>query len=245
METKYSTKELCEKKLKGISTRTFSNQPDKHLEVLRENYHVRIEKVGNAKFYYLTPKNTLANILNCNIGKRDINVIESILKIILKDEVVPVQPEYARVTGIAQSSISGYVNFLHKNNILIEHEIVKKPIYNQETGEILGEYEQKVGEHIYYDIQSDDTVYYRFPKEVQEKLHKTYQRSWAVELNKRVVPLQQNGTTQGQIMKVVGKIKRDIWCQINNGMKLTKWNRVMKPRINPDMEQQLRDYFAI
>ncbi|SEA91406.1 winged helix-turn-helix domain-containing protein [Bacillus nitratireducens] len=242
METKYSTKELCE--ILRVKAATFRAHKSKYLKELQENYHVREVKEGGKNYYYLTPKNTLANILKCNIGKLDINVIGIILKAILQGEIAPIQKEYARITGVGQSTISTtYIKFLKENNIILPPEKVKHTVADK-SGKELYKYEQKVGSYVYYDTKPDGTVV-RFIDKVQQQLHETYQRAWALEFATTITPMQNLGASKEQIGSVMGNIDRRIWREINLALQLHKCNRVMKPRVNPDIEQQLKEYFGL
>lgn len=243
METKYSTKELCE--ILRVKAATFRAHKSKYLQELQENYHVREVKESGKNYFYLTPKNTLANILKCNIGKKvNMDVLAGILKIILEDNNVPIQEEYARILGVGQSTISTtYIKFLKENNIIASVEKLKHSVTDK-SGKQLYEYEQKVGSYVYYDTKPDGTVE-RFTDKVQKQLHETYQRAWALEFATTIKPMQQLGASKEQIGKVMGNVERRIWREINLALQLHRCNRVMKPRINPDIEQQLKEYFGL
>ncbi|MBE5096465.1 hypothetical protein [Bacillus thuringiensis] len=245
MEKKYSTKELCEIILR-IKAGSFRAHKSKYMQELQENYHVREAKEGGKNYFYLTPKNTLPNILKCNIGKKvNIDVLAGILKIILEDNNVPIQEEYARILGVAQSTISAtYIKFLNDNNIIVPAEKEKHTVTDK-SGKQLYEYEQKVGSYVYYDTKPDGTVV-RFIDEVQKKMHETYQKAWAKEFATTITPLQKLGASKELIGKTMGKINRDIWRSIDDALETVhKCNRVMKPRINPNIEQQLKEYFGL
>jgi len=210
---------------------------------VRLSHHVREVKEGISNFYYIKPKGGLIGILNCNIGKRDINVIETILKVILEGKHVPVQPVYAKLSGVVQSTISGYVAFLEENEIIIPPPTYTERVLDNETAEVLSKRERKEGRNIYYDITADGS-YRLLDNETQKAIHDMYKKYWGYEYATQVEPLQQKYAIHGKDLQgVLGNIDRLIWQKINKSFGLHDGRRKMQPVINPEIREQLIEYF--
>lgn len=238
---KYTTKELCELILK-INPKYFKGaRKQAALKKLRLMYDVIEEKDGRTNYFTLTPKNGLLNILQCKIGNKDINVIEMILKSIMDNEIVPIQSEFARITGLAQSTVSGYITFLQKNEIIIPpatETIIKR---DEDTGYEISRYEKKMGTYIYYETKNGSVI--KLDEKTQEMAHNMYGKSWAVEYAKVINPLLQNGIQEKRLQNLKGLIKRNVWLEIEKACGLNKCNRIMKPIISLEIRQQLKEYF--
>ncbi|MEN3780471.1 hypothetical protein [Priestia megaterium] len=243
---KLSTKELCARFSLGPSAFKRKQQREAALKrKVEPTHHYHEVKEGRENFYYIKPKGGLISILDCNIGKRDIEVIKTILKVIIERKHVPVQPVYANLAGVTQSAISGYITFLK------EHDIIVPPVTQTEyvldekekTGEILSKREKKEGHWIYYDITADNS-YNLLDESTQAQIHDMYTKNWGFEYATQVVPLQQEYGIKGQDLKgVIGNIDRLIWQKINKTFGLNNGKRIMEPEINPDVVKELTEHF--
>ncbi|PAK47601.1 hypothetical protein [Priestia megaterium] len=245
---KLPTKELCVRF--NIGPSAFKRKQQREAALKRKvepTHHYHEVKEGRENFYYIKPKDGLISILNCSIGKRDINVIETILKVIIRRKHVPVQPVYAQLTGITQSAISGYVTFLEENNIIIPPVTIPQYVLDEkeETGEIYSYRERKEGHRIYYDITADGS-HILLDEDTQAQIHDMYTKNWGFEYATQVYPLQQEYRIKGQDLKgVIGNIDRLIWHKINKTFGLDNGQRIMEPEINPDIAKELTEYFKM
>ncbi|RDZ11507.1 hypothetical protein C3744_20820 [Priestia megaterium] len=245
---KLSTKELCARFSIGPSAFKRKQQREAALKrKVEPTHHYREVKEGKSNFYYIKPKGGLISILNCSIGKRDIDVIETILKVIIQRKHVPVQPVYAKLAGVTQSAISGYVTFLKENNIIIPPVTIPQYVLDEKekTGEILSKRERKEGNRIYYDITADGS-YKLLDEDTQAQIHDMYTKNWGFEYATQVYPLQQEYGIKGQDIKgVIGNIDRLIWQKINKTFGLNNGKRITEPEINPDIAKELTEYFKM
>lgn len=245
---KLSTKELCVRFSIGPSAFKRKQQREAALKrKVEPTHHYDAVKEGRSNFYYVKPKGGLINILNCNIGKKDIDVIETILKVIIQRKHVPVQPVYAQLTGITQSAISGYVTFLKENNIIVPPVTQTQYVLDEKekTGEILSKRERKEGHRIYYDITADGS-YKLLDEDTQAQIHDTYTKKWGFEYATQVYPLQQEYAIKGQDLKgVLGNIDRLIWQKINKTFGLNNGKRIVETEINSDIVEELIEYFKL
>ena len=133
MTTKeYSVLELCEEVL-HIKQQTFKNSKSKYMKQLEQDFDIEIKK-KKPMIYALTPKEKspqqkadeeFLEILGCDIGRRDIELIKFLLKSILEKKIVPVQEElthWALQEHLIQSSSRGvvksYMEFLTITTLL-------------------------------------------------------------------------------------------------------------------------------
>lgn len=243
--TKHTTKEFCGAFNIGASSFKHKDRKAAALEKVRLSHEVIVEKDGRSTFYYTKPKNGLLNILNCDIGNKDIAVIESILKIIIDGDIVPVQSEYARITGIGQSTISNtYMTFLKTHEILVPPATDIVLVVHNETREILSKQERKIGTYIYYDI-TPDGAYVMLNKDIQTMADAMYKKQWAIE-GAIIARTQQKYAIQGQDMKGFQvNVDEVIWSRMNRAFKLHNGQRIIKPIINPTIKPKLNEYFGI
>ena len=105
--------------------------------------------------------NTFSNELmeQIYIGKRDINIIARILKVIMQGDIVPVRAEIAKATNVPEGTVKSYIKFLKKHEIFIGPEIEEFVVTNRETGEIVKDYKKKKAAYVYYDIKAEVRLY--------------------------------------------------------------------------------------
>ncbi|MCM3479257.1 hypothetical protein [Caldibacillus thermoamylovorans] len=233
---KYSTKELCEQVLK-IKYDTFTAHKKKYLDKLRLAYEVHIKKENGTDYYYLVPKNNLYNILGCDIGKRDINIIESILKVIMEGNVVPVRDEIGKAINVPAGTVRGYINFLKKHEIIAKPKIEEFVVVNQD-GEIVREYKKKKVAYVYYDIQADGS---RVKLPQQNMIHNKHGNLWKEKYdNQDYLHLVIRNLNYQPLASV---LRKDVWEEINSTFGLNKGARIEMLFINSDIRQQLQEYF--
>ncbi|KQU22071.1 hypothetical protein ASG61_24010 [Bacillus sp. Leaf75] len=233
---KYSTKELCEQVLK-IKYDTFTVHKQRYLNKLRLAYEVHETTENGTIYYYLKPLNNLYNILNCDIGKRDINKMESILKVIMKGDVVPVRAEIAKATNVPEGTVKSYINFLKKHEIIVGPEIEDFILINGD-GEIVREYQKKKAAYVYYDIKQDGS---REKLPHQHIIHNKHGVLWKEKYdNQDYLHLVIRNTNYRPLVSV---IRKDVWNEMNNTFGLNKGARVEMLLINSEVREQLNQYF--
>ncbi|MDF2015553.1 hypothetical protein [Priestia megaterium] len=234
---KYSTKELCEQVLK-IKYDTFTVHKQRYLNKLRLAYEVYETTENGMIYYYLKPLNNLYTILNCDIGKRDIDIIANILKVIMKGDIVPVRAEIAKATNVPEGTVKSYINFLKKHEIIMGPEIEEFVVINGETGEIVREYKKKKTAYVYYDIKQDGS---REKLLGQNLIHNKHGALWKEKFeNQDYLHLVIRNLNYQPLISVV---RKDVWNEMNNTFGLNKGARVEMLIINSEIREQLNEYF--
>jgi hypothetical protein len=215
---------------------SFKAHKQKYLEKLRLAYEVHEVTENGKAYYYLKPLNNLYTILNCDIGKKDINIIESILKVIMEGKVVPVQEELAKAIGVPRGTFKSYMNFLKK------HEIIKEPFVEiievYENGKKVHEYPKKHATYIYYDLKKDG-IREMLPN--QETVHKIHGMLWKnIFDNHELVNKVKKNSDYQPLMSVV---RRKVWEEMNNMFGMYNGDRTEVPIIKYDIKKQLQHYF--
>ncbi|MFK9119103.1 hypothetical protein ACJEBK_19775 [Peribacillus frigoritolerans] len=241
---KHSTKVFCEAFNIGASSFKHKKRRQAALDKVRLSHDVIEEKIGRENFFYTKSKGGLINILNCNIGNKDMNVIETILKIILEEKIVPVQAEYARVTGKSQSTISDHINFLKKNNIILPAPTETVIVSSKETGEILSKYEKKIGDYVYYDITPNGS-YVKLDEGNQVFANNMYKKLWTMEYFQIGRMQQKYSIYESDLKGFKTNVNKLVWVKMNEEFNLHNGQRKIIPNINPEVKQQLIEYFGI
>lgn len=237
---KYSTQELCDNVL-FITTATFKRHKQKYLEELKVNYYVTEEKIGGKNFFSLEPKNTLVHILNCKVGKKDVDLMGRILKVLLEDKVIPIPSEIGKALNVPSGTISGYITFFNANNIFVKPISVKEQEIDMETGEILSEYYRTQGTFVYYDIQSDDCRVL-LDKKSQIQVDNLFRSAWKEYHVTTINPLKKRAP-KANFQPLYITFSNIVWKRINETFGFQHCWRVPKPIINPEIKQQLQEYF--
>lgn len=239
---KHTTKELCEAFNIGVSAFKHKAKKEAAFNKIRRTHELIIEKSGRSNFYYTKEKQGFLNLLNCDIGDKNPEIFKNILNIIIEGKIVPVQNEFARVSGVSQSTISDYIKFMKTQNILVAPIKATSVVIHNETGEILSEDERNIGTHICYDIRPDGT-YEMLSIETQKAVDTMYKKEWAIAGSKMAV-IQQKYAIQGADMKRF-KINTElaVWSKVNKTFNLNDGQRKMPPIINPNIVFQLKEYF--
>ncbi|MBT2581759.1 hypothetical protein [Planococcus sp. ISL-109] len=237
---KYSTQELCDSVL-FITTATFKRHKQKYLEELKVNYFVTEEKIGGKNFFTLEPKNTLVHILDCKVGKKDVDLIARILEVLLDDKVIPISDEIGKALNVPSGTINGYISFFYARNILVEPVSVKEQEIDMETGEIMNEYNRVQGAHVYYDIKSDDTRVL-LDKKSQVQVDNLFRSAWKEYHVTTINPLKKRAP-KANFQPLYTTFSNIVWKRINETFGFRHCWRVPKPIINPEIKQQLQEYF--
>ncbi|QIZ09370.1 hypothetical protein HFZ78_23935 [Priestia megaterium] len=233
---KYTTKKLCEQVLK-IKYDSFTAHKKKYLDKLRLAYEVHVTEEKGITYYYLNPKNNLFNILNCDIGKRDINIIENILKVLIERKIIPVQDEIGKTINVPRGTVKSYMTFLRNKNIIVEPEKEHFITINVD-GVVVNEWDEKKVAYVYYDIANDGT---RIKLTNQSQVNRKYRELWRnAYQNKDYLHLVRRRANYRPLMAV---IQEDIWEEVNQTFGLNNANRVAIPIINHEIITQLIDYF--
>ncbi|MFJ5760722.1 hypothetical protein ACIQAA_16655 [Neobacillus sp. NPDC093182] len=232
---KYSIQELCDK-LK-VTYGTFKAHKQKYLERLRLAYVIHEATKNGKTYYYLKPLNNLYTILNCDIGKKDIDIIESILRVIMEGKVVPVQEELAKAIGVPRGTFKSYINFLKKHDI-IKEPVIERVVLLDDNGKIKSEYDKKIVSYVYYDLKENGT---RTMLPNQESVHKIYGMLWKnIFDNHDLVHKVQKNINYQPLMSV---LRRKVWEDMNSTFGMNNGDRAEVPIINRHIKRQLEDYF--
>jgi hypothetical protein len=235
---KYSTKELCELVLK-IKYDTFTAHKKRYLDKLARAYEVRVERENGTDYYYLVPKNNLYTILDCDTGKRDINVIESILKVLMEGKVVPVRDEIAKAINVPAGTVRSNINFLKKQEIILGPEYEHLVVINAETAEIVKEYKKKKAAYVYYDIKEDGS---RTKLKNQGLVHRKHNDLWREKNeNHDYLHLVVRNLNYRPLVAV---LRQDVWQELNDTFNLNKGARVPILFIKSEIREQLTEYFG-
>ncbi|PEF42404.1 hypothetical protein [Bacillus wiedmannii] len=167
LKTKYDLKQLCAERL-GVKPATFRKNPEKYLNKLRKTDDVVIEegpKSNSPTFYYLTPlsENEISEALldsnnEVKITKNSEEQIELLLKAVLIDGMVPVHSELAKVIGKHENTVGNRVREMKELGIKLPTPTVTVTEYDEETGEIINEYERKNCYWYYYDTLPNGNI---------------------------------------------------------------------------------------
>lgn len=240
---KSNTKEFCQEFNIGQSAFKHKERKAATLEKVRKTHNVIEQKEGKENFYYYEPKNDFIKLLSLkNIGKLDIETLEIIMKAIIEDKVVTIQSEFAKLAGKSQSSISNHFNFLKDNNIIMPTPTETVIIPHRETGEILSKYEKKIGSYVYYDETKDGSII-RLSEGKQELAHEMFKKLWAVELQQLSYTQQRYSIYETDLKDFKLIVKQLVWARMNKAFNLNDGRRKIKPIINRNIRQQLKDYF--
>lgn len=233
---KYSTQELCEQILK-ITKASFKAHKQKYLAKLKLAYDVREEKIGGADYYYITPKNNFYNILQCDMGKKDIDIVEKILKVLIEGDVIPVQEELAKAVNVPRGTLKNYMQALKKRGIIMEPDI-QIIVSIDENSKVIAEYEKKIVSHVYYDLKHDGT---RMKLPNQDAAHRIHGLLWKdIFDNKDYLHKIKKNLNYQPLLSV---LRREVWNDINSTFGLDNGGRVAEPIINPEIKQRLKEYF--
>jgi len=232
---KYSTQELCDK-LK-VTYGTFKAHKQKYLERLRLAYEVHEVTENGKTYYHLKPLSNLYTILNCDIGKKDIDIIESILKVLMEGKVVPVQEELAKAIGVPRGTFKSYMNFLKKHDI-IKEPVIERVVLLDDKGNKKSEYDKKLVSFVYYDLKQDGT---RTMLPNQETVHKIHGMLWKDIFDNNDLVHKVNKNINYQPLMSV--LRRKVWEDMNSMFGMNNGDRTEVPIINRHIKRQLEEYF--
>lgn len=270
MTTKeYSVLELCEEVL-HIKQQTFKNSKTKYMKILEQDFNIEIKK-KKPMIYALTPKEKspqqkadekFLEILGCDIGRRDIELIKFLLKSILERKIVPVQEElthWALQEHLIQSSSRGvvksYMEFFNDNNIIVP--FMKIPVWDDneignrkcdmETGEIYPTYHKVVANKIYYDYAENGVGGYRkrLGERAQEAIDTAYNTILREEFQKKIVPMIKKRVERSKIEKTKIFLRKKVLQEVGEAYGLNRCVRIYEPIINPRIQGQLKSYFGL
>ncbi|MDM5038908.1 hypothetical protein [Bacillus sp. OR-18] len=270
MTTKeYSVLELCEEVL-HIKQQTFKNSKSKYMKQLEQDFDIEIKK-KKPMIYALTPKEKspqqkadeeFLEILGCDIGRRDIELIKFLLKSILEKKIVPVQEElthWALQEHLIQSSSRGvvksYMEFFNDNNIIVpfmaipvwdDNEIGNRK-YDPETGEIYPTYHKVVANKIYYDYAENGVGGYRkrLGERAQEAIDSAYNVILRERFQKEIVPMIKKQIESSIIEKAKFFLRKKVLQEVGEAYGLNRCVRIYEPIINPRIQGQLKSYFGL
>lgn len=270
MTTKeYSVLELCENVL-HVKQQTFKNSKPKYMKKLEQDFNIEIKK-KKPMIYALTPKEPspqqkedeeFLEILGCDIGNRNIELIKFLLKSILERKIVPVQEElthWARQEHLIQSTSRGvvksYMEFFNDNNIIIPP--MEIPVWDDseighrkcdmETGEIYPTYYKKVAKKIYYDYADKKVGGYRkrLGERAQEAIDTAYKTIYREEFQKKIVPMIKKQIGSALIDKAKFFLRKKVLQEVGEAYGLHYCVVVYEPIINPCIQKQLKSYFGL
>lgn len=273
MITEYIAPELCEQFLGGIDPATFRRNKQHYMTV--HNIKETNRKRGRYTIYTYEPKKEQSpqektdakflNILGCDIGGKNIELLKFILKSIIEREIVPGQDEIAYHANLAslnttRGTVKNYMGFLKANGIIGEplripvwienpiktregKEIWVKREYDPETGEIFPTYYKKIVKQYYYDyMKTHEGVYRnRVDKLTQRALEMTFENIWPDEEHKHILPLYVLGYSPKYIKDQRMILKAKIIREIGTAYGMNHCRIDDEPIIT--IEKQLREYF--
>ncbi|HDR7529723.1 TPA: hypothetical protein QCX69_000803 [Bacillus anthracis] len=270
MTTKeYSVLELCEEVL-NVKQQTFKNSKTKYMKKLEQNFNIEIKK-KKPMIYALTPKEPSSQqkkdeefleILECDIGNRNIELIKFLLKSILERKIVPVQEElthWARQEHLIQSTSRGvvknYMEFFNDNDIIVppmeipiwdDNEIGNRKI-DMETGEIYPTYYKKVAKKIYYDFADKKVGGYRkrLGERAQEAIDTAYKTIYRERYQKEIVPMIKKQIESSIIDKAKFSLRKKVLQEVGKAYGLHYCVVVYEPIINPRIQEQLKSNFGL
>ncbi|MDA1678650.1 hypothetical protein [Bacillus cereus group sp. TH152-1LC] len=269
MTTKeYSVLELCEEVL-HVKQQTFKNSKPKYIKKLEQDFNIEIKK--KPMIYALTPKEPSSQqkadeefleILGCDIGRKDIEMIKFLLKSILEKKIVPVQEElthWALQKNLIQSTSRGvvknYMEFFNDNNIIVppmeipvwdDSEIGNRKC-DMETGEIYPTYYKKVAKKIYYDFADNGVGGYRkrLGERAQEAIDTAYKTILRERFQKEIVPMIKKRIESSIIDKAKFFLRKKVLQEVGEAYGLHYCVVIYEPIINPRIQGKLKSYFGL
>ncbi|PES30100.1 hypothetical protein [Bacillus cereus] len=274
MTKEYVAAELCEQFFNGIDEKTFRRNKKKYIALFeykgfavteikngrgRHTIYV-LEKIGKTEQQKADEE--FLEILGCDIGKRNIELIKFLLKSILEKKIVPVQEElthWARQEYLIQSTSRGvvksYMKFFYKNQIIIkamaipvwvDDEIGNRE-YDPETGEILPTYHKIIANKVYYDYAVKEVGGYRkrLGERAQEAIDKAYNVMLREEFQKKIVPMIKKRIERSIIEKAKISLRNKVLKEVGRAYGLNDCVRIYEPIINPRIQGQLKSYFGL
>ncbi|TDT85302.1 hypothetical protein DEU41_2790 [Bacillus sp. AG1163] len=274
MTNEYLAVELCEQFFNGIDETTFRRNKKKYIALL-ESMGFAVTEVKNGRgrhtIYILEEigkteqqkaDEEFLEILGCDIGKRNIELIKFLLKSILERKIVPVQEElthWARQEYLIQSTSRGvvksYMKFFYKNKIIIKAMLVPVWVddeignreYDPETGEIFPTYHKVIANKVYYDYADREVGGYR--KRLGERAQKAIDTSYNVILRERfqreIVPMIKKRVERSIIEKAKISLRNKVLKEVGRAYGLNDCVRIYEPIINPRIRGQLKSYFGL
>ncbi|MFB5560279.1 hypothetical protein [Bacillus cereus] len=274
MTNEYLAVELCEQFFNGIDEKTFRRNKKKYI-VLLESTGFAVTEIKNGRgrhTIYILEKigkteqqkadEEFLEILGCDIGKRNIELIKFLLKSILERKIVPVQEElthWARQEHLIQSTSRGvvksYMKFFNKNKIIIKAMAVPVWVddeignreYDPETGEIYPTYRNIIANKIYYDYADKEVGGYR--KRLGERAQEAIDTSYNVILRERFqkenVPMIKKRVERSIIEKAKISLRKKVLKEVGKAYGLNECVRIYEPIINPRIQGQLKSYFGL
>ncbi|USK33521.1 hypothetical protein LIT25_23945 [Bacillus sp. F19] len=270
MIKKHTVAELCEHELNGIDAKTFRRNKKNYLQNLEKSYFVEIIGQRN-QIFVLTPKEQskqqkddaeFLEILGCDIGRKNIELMKFILKTLLEKQIVPAQDEithWARqenlVQGEKHGTVGNYMGFLREHNILIDpmetpvwvHNPDVLPEYDKETGEIFPTYIKKHVTFVYYDYAENGVGAHRkrLGEDAQKAIHQAYQIMYAEEFQRVIVPLLKKKVDKSTISEQIFFLKMRVLQTVGEAYGLNKCVRLEEPIINFEVASKLKNYFGL
>lgn len=274
MTKEYLAAELCEQFFNGIDEKTFRRNKKKYIALLesmgfavteikngrgRHTIYI-LEKIGKTE--HQKADEEFLEILGCDIGKRNIELIKFLLKSILERKIVPVQDElthWARQEHLIQSTSRGvvksYMKFFRKNKIIIkamaipvwvDDEIGNRE-YDPETGEILPTYRKLIANKIYYDYADKEVGGYRkrLGDRAQEAIDTAYNVILRERFQKEIVPMIKKRVERSIIEKAKISLRNKVLKEVGRAYGLNDCVRIYEPIINPRIQGQLKSYFGL
>lgn len=274
MTKEYLAAELCEQFFNGIDEKTFRRNKKKYIASLeymgfsvteikngrgRHTIYI-LEKIGKTEQQKADEE--FLEILGCDIGKRNIELMKFLLKSILERKIVPVQDElthWARQEHLIQSTSRGvvksYMKFFYKNKIIIkamaipvwvDDEIGNRE-YDPETGEILPTYHKIIANKVYYDYADKEVGGYRkrLGDRAQEAIDKAYNVMLREEFQKKIVPMIKKRIERSIIEKAKISLRKRVLKEVGKAYGLNECVVIYEPIINPRIQGQLKSYFGL
>ncbi|MGM2859638.1 hypothetical protein ACS2QN_03020 [Bacillus cereus group sp. Bce021] len=274
MTNEYLAAELCEQFFNGIDEKTFRRNKKKYIALL-ESMGFAVTEIKNGRgrhTIYILEKigkteqqkadEEFLEILGCDIGKRNIELIKFLMKSILERKIVPVQDElthWARQEHLIQSTSRGvvksYMKFFKKNKIIIKAMAVPVWVddeignreYDPETGEILPTYHKVIANKVYYDFADKKVGGYRkrLGDRAQEAIDKAYNVMLREEFQKKIVPMIKKRIERSIIEKAKISLRNKVLKEVGRAYGLNDCVRIYEPIINPRIQGQLKSYFGL
>lgn len=274
MTNEYLAAELCEQFFNGIDETTFRRNKKKYIALL-ESMGFAVTEIKNGRgrhTIYILEKigkteqqkadEEFLEILGCDIGKRNIELIKFLLKSILERKIVPVQEElthWARQEHLIQSTSRGvvksYMKFFYTNKIIIkamaipvwvDDEIGNRE-YDPETGEIYPTYRKVIANKVYYDYADKEVGGYRkrLGDRAQEAIDKAYNVMLRERFQKEIVPMIKKRVERSIIEKAKISLRKKVLKEVGKAYGLNECVRIYEPIINPRIQGRLKSYFGL
>ncbi|MEW4230596.1 hypothetical protein [Priestia megaterium] len=271
MKKEYTVIELCEHELNGIDEKTFRRNKKMYIQKLEEKYYVAFGKRGRFTTYILEPKEkapeqieneAFLEIIGCDIGRKDIELMKLILKALLEKKVTPVQNELLKLAlqnnfkiSKSRGTIKNYMKFLRDNQIIIPPREI--PVWDNakyvkrecdpETGEIFPTYYKKLVRWVYFDYRNEGSIGYRkrLNETTQKAIHEAFKTIYKEEYVQKIVPLLKTNLSKEFISDSVSKLKMKVLQELGEAYGINACRRVEEPIINPLLSRQLKEYFGL